>query len=79
MGKPAASLVNRRRIDRGVTDIHEFDLSIQPNHERSPVAHAVRTQDSISLRHFAIGEIAEQREIQFQLFGEDSLGGDIVG
>lgn len=79
MGEPAACFVNRRRIDRGVADIHEFDLSIEAHHERSPVAHAVRTQDSISLRHFAIGEIAEQREIQFQLFGEDSLGGDIVG
>jgi hypothetical protein len=79
MSQTAAGFVNRGWIDRGIPDIHELDLPIGTDHERGPVAHAVRTQDAIGLRYFAIVEIAEQREIQFQLFGENSLGGDVIG
>lgn len=79
MSQTAAGLVNRGRIDRGIPDIDEFNLSVDTDHERGPVAHAVRTQDAIGLRHFAIVEIAEQGEIQFQLFGKDSLGWNVIG
>jgi hypothetical protein len=79
MSKAAACLIHRSRIDSRVADVDELNCPVKPNHERGPVTHAIGAQNSICLRRFASGEIAEQRHFEFQLFGKDSLRGNVVG
>jgi hypothetical protein len=79
VSEAAACLVDRGRIDRRIADIDEFDLSVCPYHERGPVAHAIRPQNSICFSDLAILEIAQQREIQLELSGEHFLRWYVVG
>jgi hypothetical protein len=79
VSEAAACLIDRCRIDCRVANVDKFDLSVGSDHERGPVAHAIRPQNSICFGDFAIFEIAQQREVQLELSGELFLRWGVVG
>jgi len=78
VSEATASLVNRGWIDRRIADIDKFDFSVGSDHERGPVAHAIRAQNSICFCDLAIFEIAQQGEVEIELSGENFLRGCVV-
>ncbi|HWE49514.1 MAG TPA: hypothetical protein VG273_06990 [Bryobacteraceae bacterium] len=78
VGEAAACLVDRGWIDRCIADVDEFDFSVGSNHECGSIAHAVRAQNSVCFCGRTIFEIAQQREIQVELIGENFLRGTVI-
>jgi len=79
MCEPAAGFVGGGGIDRRIADIDKRDLPLFVHHESHAVRHPVGAQYTIRLLGRAIFEIAQQREAQLKLFGEDFLGGNVIG
>jgi hypothetical protein len=75
----ATGLVGCRWIDRGIADLDKLDFPVFTHHKSGAVAHAIRTQDAIGFGCFAIFEIAQQGDFQFELVGENFLGGNVIG
>ena len=72
MCQPAARLIDRQRVDRGLV-IDKRNLAVHVHNVRHPVAHTVGAQYTVCLRGFTVAEIAEQREGQIELIRKDLL------
>ena len=79
MRQPAACFVGRGRIDRGISNLDVRNFPFLVHYVSDAVCHPVRAQNTIRLCGRTIFEIAQQGECQFELFGENFLGGNVVG
>jgi hypothetical protein len=77
--QPAACFVGRGRIDRGISNLDVRNFPFLVHYVSDAVCHPVRAQNTIRLCGRTIFEIAQQGECQFELFGENFLGGNVVG
>ena len=78
MRQPAASLIGRRRIYGGVAAFNVGDLSVFTHNVSRAVAHAVGAQHAVRFGCLPGTEIAQEWELQFELFGKNLLGGSVI-
>lgn len=78
MRQAAAGLIRGSRIDRGIADLHIRDLPVHIDHVRNAIRHPVGAQNAIRLCGRAVPEIAQKRECQFELIGENFLGRGVI-
>jgi hypothetical protein len=76
--QPAACFIGSGGIECCIPHIDERNFPVLIDNVRNAVRHTVRTQHTIRLRGGTVFEIAEEGESQFQLFGENFLGGRVV-
>jgi hypothetical protein len=77
--RPAAGGVSAGGIDGAISFLYICNLPFLIHHERGTVGYAgLRDQNAVGGDHFAIEEIAEQRECGADLSSKFFLGGSVV-